>query len=312
MNVDLVVEQFGLLAANNIPVCLIPGTHDCFDSNSIYKKVDFQERCPNLTLFTDQGWNYEEFPSLGLTVYGKPNFSNRSYNSPLEGLKRLSESQYHVAMAHGSLNIPGVIAEDDYVFTADEIQGSGMQYVALGHWHRPYACSSKGVVAWYSGPPEIISMDQKEPGSALIVTILDAGDVKVEPIQIGARCCDELEIDLSDLEDSSELRSKVAQGAKSNLVRKVILKGLRNEDMRPSPEELEAELSDSFFHLRITDQSHSRMAELPEDAYEGQLILARFLKLMKEHIEACEGEDRELAEEALQYGLALLQGKEVI
>ena len=312
MNVDLVVEQFGLLAANNIPVCLIPGTHDCFDSSSIYKKVDFQKRCPNLTLFTDQGWNYEEFPSLGLTVYGKPNFSNRSYNSPLEGLKRLSESQYHVAMAHGSLNIPGVIAEDDYVFTADEIQGSGMQYVALGHWHRPYACSSKGVVAWYSGPPEIISMDQKEPGSALIVTILDAGDVKVEPIQIGARCCDELEIDLSDLEDSSELRSKVAQGAKSNLVRKVILKGLRNEDMRPSPEELEAELSDSFLYLRVTDQSHSRMAELPEDAYEGQLILARFLKLMKEHIEACEGEDRELAEEALQYGLALLQGKEVI
>jgi len=77
-------------------------------------------------------------------------------------------------------------------------------------------------------------------------------------------------------------------------------------------EELEAELSDSFFHLRVTDQSHSRMAELPEDAYEGQLILARFLKLMKEHIEACEGKDRELAEEALQYGLALLQGKEVI
>ncbi|MEA2085439.1 MAG: DNA repair exonuclease, partial [Chloroflexota bacterium] len=132
MNVDLVVEQFGLLAANNIPVCLIPGTHDCFDSSSIYKKVDFQKRCPNLTLFTDQGWNYEEFPSLGLTVYGKPNFSNRSYSSPLEGLKRSSESQYHVAMAHGSLNIPGVIAEDDYVFTADEIQGSGMQYVALG------------------------------------------------------------------------------------------------------------------------------------------------------------------------------------
>ncbi len=312
MNVDLVVEQFGLLAANNIPVCLIPGTHDCFDSSSIYKKVDLAERCPNLTLFTDQGWNYEEFPSLGLTIYGKPNCSNRSYNSPLEGLKRSSESQYHVAMAHGSLNIPGAIADDDYVFTADEIQSSGMQYVALGHWHRPYACSNKGVIAWYSGPPEIISMDQKEPGSVLIVTILDSGRVEVEARQIGLHCCDELEIDLSDLEDSSELRSKIAQGAKSNLVRKVILKGLRNEDMRPSLEELEAALSDSFFHLRITDQSHPRMAELSEDAYEGQLILARFLKLMKEHIEACEGEDQGIAEEALQYGLALLQGKEVL
>lgn len=312
MNVDLVVEQFGLLAANNIPVCLIPGTHDCFDSSSIYKKVDFQKRCPNLTLFTDQGWNYEEFPSLGLTVYGKPNFSNRSYSSPLEGLKRSSESQYHVAMAHGSLNIPGVIAEDDYVFTADEIQGSGMQYVALGHWHRPYACSSKGVIAWYSGPPEIISIDQKEPGSVLIVTILDSGGVEVEARQIGLHCCDELEIDLSDVESLLKLKNKITEGATPNLIRRVILKGLRNEDMRPSPEELEAELSDSFLHLRVTDQSHPRMAELSEDAYEGQLILARFLKLMKEHIEACEGEDRGIAEEALQYGLALLQGKDIL
>lgn len=312
MNVDLVVEQFGLLAANNIPVCLIPGTHDCFDSSSIYKKVDFQKRCPNLTLFTDQGWNYEEFPSLGLTVYGKPNFSNRSYSSPLEGLKRSSESQYHVAMAHGSLNIPGVIAEDDYVFTADEIQGSGMQYVALGHWHRPYACSSKGVIAWYSGPPEIISIDQKEPGSVLIVTILDSGGVEVEARQIGLHCCDELEIDLSDVESLLKLKNKITEGATPNLIRRVILKGLRNEDMRSSPEELEAELSDSFLHLRVTDQSHPRMAELSEDAYEGQLILARFLKLMKEHIEACEGEDRGITEEALQYGLALLQGKDIL
>jgi exonuclease SbcD len=42
-NIDLVVEQFNLLAQRNIPVCLIPGTHDCFDSSSIYRKVNFRE-----------------------------------------------------------------------------------------------------------------------------------------------------------------------------------------------------------------------------------------------------------------------------
>jgi DNA repair exonuclease SbcCD nuclease subunit len=311
-NIDLVVEQFGLLAAKNIPVCIIPGTHDCFDSGSIYRKVNFLERCPNLTVFTGEGWEYKEFSALRLTVYGKANRSNRSYNSPLEGLKRSTESQYHVAMAHGSLNIPGAIAEDDHVFNKDQIQGSQMHYVALGHWHRPYACCDWGVIAWYSGPPELISMDQKEPGSALIVTILDSGKVEVEARQIGLRCCDELEIDLSDLESLSQLKSKIVEGAKLSLVRQVILKGLRNEDMRLSLEELEAELSESFFHLRITDRSHPRMSELSEDAYEDQLIVAKFIKLMKEHIQMCEGEDRELAEEALQYGLALLQGKEVI
>ncbi len=310
-NIDLVVEQFGLLAAKNIPVCLIPGTHDCFDSASIYRKVNLTERCPNLTLFTVEGWNHKQFLTIGLTVYGKPNCSNRSYDSPLVGLKRLTESRFHVAMAHGSLNIPGTIAEDDHVFNKDQIQASQMHYIALGHWHRPYACSDRGVIAWYSGPPETISIDQKEPGSALIVTILDSGKVEVEARQTGLRCCDDLEIDLSDLETLSQLKSKIISGANPNLIRRVILKGLRNQDMHLSPED-EAELSDSFFHLGVDNQSHLRISELSEDAYKDQLILAKFIKLMKEHLIACEGEDRAIAEEALQYGLALLQGKEVL
>lgn len=311
-NIDLVVEQFALLAAKDIPVCIIPGTHDCFDSASIYRKVKFVESCPNLTLSTGEGWEYKEFPTLGLTVYGKANRSNRSYNSPLQGLKRSTESQYHVAMAHGSLNIPGAFAEDDHVFNKEQIQGSQMHYVALGHWHRPYACCDRGVIAWYAGPPELIAMDQKKPGSVLVVTILESGKVEVEARQIGLRCCDELEIDLSDLESLSQLKSRIIEGAKLSLVRRVILKGLRNEDVRLSPEELEAELSDSFFHLRVDDQSHPRTSELLEDAYRDQLILAKFIQLMRAHIMACEGEERNLAEEALQYGLALLQGKEVL
>lgn len=310
-NIDLVIEQFGLLAATNIPVCLIPGTHDCFDSNSIYRKVDFQKKCSNLTLFLNEGWNYREFSTLGLTVYGKPNLSNRSLKSPLEELKRFTGSQYHVAMAHGSLSIPGKSAEGDYIFTSDQIQQSQMQYIALGHWHEPYKCWDKEVTAWYSGAPEIIAMDQKHPGSVLMVTISDSGEVKVEPKPIGIRYCDEIQIDLSGMEDLLELKNKIKAEANPNLIRKVILKGLRDEEMRPSTAELEKELSGLFFHLRVDDQSHPRINELSEETYQDRLIIARFLKLMKERIETSQGEEREVAEEALQCGLALLQGKEV-
>ncbi|MBA7475762.1 hypothetical protein ES707_11135 [subsurface metagenome] len=311
-NVDLVVEQFGLLAANKIPVCLIPGTHDCLDSASIYRKFNLKEKCPSLALFTGEGWTCNEFSALGLTIYGRPNLSNRSYKSPLEGLSRLTDTLYHVAIAHGSLNIPGAIAEDDHVFTPEQIENSQMHYIALGHWHRQYPCCEKGVVAWYSGPPELISMDQSEPGSVLIVTISDSGLVRVEARQTGIRCCDDLEIDLADVEGLPQLKSKIAGGATPNLVRKVILKGLRHEDILLLPEELEAELSDGFFHLKITDLSHPRLTELTEDIYKDELILGKFIRLMKEHIETCEGEEREIAEEALQYGLSLLQGKEVL
>lgn len=311
-NVDLVVEQFGLLAASNIPVCLIPGTHDCFDSASIYRKFDFPARCPNLALFLDPGWNHREFPALGLTVYGKPNLSNRSYDSPLEGLTPSTQSRYHVALAHGSFNIPGRFAEDDYVFTADQIQSSRMHYVALGHWHSPYACSDKVVPAWYSGSPEIIDMDQKQPGSVLLVTLPDSGDARVETRQTGLRSCDRLEIDLSDLESLAQLRQQIAEGADPDLIRQVVLKGLRDQHLRPSPEELESDLSDAFFHLSVADRSHPRVSELPETAYAERVILARFVALMKQHIQTCPAEEKEIAADALQYGLALLQGEEVV
>jgi len=310
-NIDLVIEQFNSLAAHNIPVCLIPGTHDCFDSGSIYRKVDLEEKCPNLKLFSDEDWSYKEFPALNLTIYGKPNLSNRSYRSPLAGLAPSTGSRYQVAMAHGSLDI-GKIADDDHVFTTDEVHDSQMHYIALGHWHGAYACSDKEVIAWYSGAPELIATDQKEACSILVVAIDDSGQVKVEKKQTGLRRSDEVEIDLSSLEDLSSLRSRIVEGADLNMVRKVVLKGLRNEDMLLSLEELESELSDSFFHLRIADQSHPRIGDLTETVHEGKLILAEFIKLMNEYIETCPEAEREIAEEALQYGVALLQGREVL
>lgn len=307
-NIDLVIEQFGALASANIPVCLIPGTHDCFDSSSIYKKVNFEEACSNLKLFTQDGWSYKEFPSLSLTIYGRPNASNRSHKSPLEGLKRLTESKYQVAMAHGSLDI-GKMEEDDHVFTTEQLQNSQMNYVALGHWHDSYSCTDK---AWYSGAPEMIARDQKQPGNILLVTIQDSGEVKVESRQIGVRCRDTLEIDMADIEGLAQLKNKIKQGATPNLVRRVVLKGLRGEDLLVAPEELEAELAANFFDLRIKDESNPRFAQISEDAFHNRLIVSKFVSLMKGHIVTCQGEDREIAEEALQYGLAELLGKGVL
>ncbi|MFC2049984.1 exonuclease SbcCD subunit D [Chloroflexota bacterium] len=304
-DIQLALEQFNLLAGENIPVCLIPGTHDCFDSGSIYRKVNFPKECPNVTIFNEADWTVKEFSHLNITVYGRPNLSNRSYESPLQGLKRQTSSRFHIAMAHGSLNI-GSTEPDDHVFTMEQIRNSGMDYIALGHWHRPYACSQKEVIVWYPGPPELISLDQLEPGQVLLVTVPDSGEPRVERRAVGLRRCDEMTIDLTSIVSLSQLRSTIAQGASPDLVRKVILKGLRNEDV--DIEDLIQELSDKFFYLKIDDRSYSGIKE-----YEGEhLIIAKFVRLMKEHIESCEGENKKIAEQVLQLGVKLLEGKEVL
>jgi exonuclease SbcD len=304
-NIDLVIEQFNLLNQNNIPVCLIPGTHDSLDSSSIYRKVDFEGKCSNLKIFTDENISYKEYPEFNLTVYGKPNLSNRSYISPLKELKRSTSSKFHVAMAHGSLYIPDKIAEDDHVFKLEEVKASGMDYLALGHWHRVYKCPEEPP-AWYSGPPEWIP-DQRERGAVLLVSLLDVGEVEVETKMLGLRDYDEVEIDMSEIQDLAKLKARISEGANQNLVRKVTLKGLRDAELIVNLEELETESGEKFFHLGVLDKSHPKTGEVKED--EERLIRSRFIKLMEEQIESLEGEERDIAENALQYGVALLDGK---
>jgi len=307
-NVDLVIEQFNLLGSNSIPVCLIPGTHDSLDSSSIYRKVDFEGKCPNLKIFTDENISCKEYPSLDLTVYGKPNLSNRSSVSPLKGLRRSTSSKFHIGMAHGSLYIPEKIAQDDHVFRLEEVQSSGMDYLALGHWHRIYRCPTESP-AWYSGPPEWIP-GQTEKGVVLLVNLSPTGEVEVEPKKLGLRDYNEVEIDMNEIQDLAMLKSRISEGAGQNLIGKVTLKGLREVEFIVNPDDLESELGERFFHLRVVDKSHPKSAEVTEG--EERLIASRFIRLMKGQIESLEGEEKEIAENALQYGIALLDGKEVL
>jgi DNA repair exonuclease SbcCD nuclease subunit len=304
-NIDLVIEQFNLLNQNNIPVCLIPGTHDSFDSSSIYRKVDFEGKCSNLKIFAHENVSYKEYPDLNLTVYGKPNLSNRSRISPLKGLKPSTSTKFHIAMAHGSFYIPERIAEDDHVFRLEEVETSGMDYLALGHWHRVYRCPADSS-AWYSGPPEWIP-DQREKGTVLLVSLSDTSEVKVEPKKLGLRDYDEVEIDMSEIQDLAKLKMRISERANQNLVRKATLKGLRDAELIVNLEELGTALGDKFFHLSVMDKSHPKSGEVAED--EERLIRNRFIKLMKEQIEGLKGEESDIAENALQYGVALLDGK---
>jgi hypothetical protein len=163
--------------------------------------------------------------------------------------------------------------------------------------------------AWYSGPPEWIP-DQRERGAVLLIDFSDAGEVKVEPKIVGLRDYDEVEIDMSEIQDLAKLKVRISEGAHQNLVRKATIKGLRDAESIVNPEELETELGEKFFHLSVVDKSHSKSGEVTED--EERLIRNKFIKLMQTQIENSEGEERDIAENALQYGIALLDGKEIL
>jgi len=119
-----------------------------------------------------------------------------------------------------------------------------------------------------------------------------------------------VEIGMSEIQDLGELKARISERGSQNLVSRITLKGLRDVEFLVNPEELETELGDRFFHLSIVDKSHPKTGELVED--EEHLIRSRFIKLMKSQIECSDGQDKDIADSALQYGIALLDGKDVL
>jgi exonuclease SbcD len=301
--VDYVVSLLGKLT---IPVCILPGNHDCYDATSIYRRTTFPM---NVTLFTDEIVE-KQFPELDLVIYGNAITGKETKEKPLEGLEPRLEARWHVAMAHGNV-VTGLVEDPPRPILSEEIEKCGMDYVALGDWHS-YADHSQGSVrAFYCGSPEPMAFDQQGAGYVASVSLGEEGAL-VEPIRVGRIRAQRVELNVSGLNDVQILDLLIQEAGPEKMV-EVILSGLPEVGAIVDPERIEAHLHPHFYALRVIDQSHPQLEHLSAADYPPEHVLGKFIGIMKEGIEAAS--DRRSAmrmEQALQLGVALLQGKDVL
>ena len=298
----------GILSRIGLPVCILPGTHDCLCPDCVYSREEWQQ-AGNVRLFAQDGVQSHHLSDLGLSVHARPVSKNESA-SPLEGIRRGDDNKRHIAMAHGSVIIPGRIPDDtDCPIRASEIDAAGMDYVALGHWHSWYepACRTK---AAYPGSPEILKFGQSS-ASVASVTLTD-GSVQVEQIAIGVRRCREETSMVDGITSIEALIAQVRDWSDDDLMLRLTLAGLLEAGLLLDTEYLSSEIADKFFHLEILDETHPMLGggslEFPD-----KTVIGRFVKSLREEIEKTQDERaRKTAEDALQLGVALLQGKNVL
>ena len=120
------------------------------------------------------------------------------------------DGMIRIGLAHGSLNIMP-LPEDDHLIRADAAQALGLDYLALGHWHKRYvhksadgvertaycgthepmrfAGGSDGLATgWssFSSDGDAERFHDDGHGTALLVTIeAPAAAPKIEPVEIG-------------------------------------------------------------------------------------------------------------------------------
>lgn len=316
--VNLVKSELKKLDEAKIFAAILPGTHDCLSVDSIYKRENFAEGLSHIYIFDNENITSKFYPELDLVLYAQANTANKSLKSPLDFLKSSDEehknAKYKIAMAHGSVQIEGKSAKDDWPITLGEISKSDMQYIALGHWHGAQDFSFGSTKAWYCGSPEITYKEGKGglgQGYAIEVDITD--NVEVKPFLITDKKIEELSLDIGMFSDIGAVYKEIENKAGENIILILNISGIANPDMFLDKEKLKEDLSDKFFSVTIKDNSSPGVDNILEREYPEDMVLGQFIRLMRDKINSAQNEDeKRITEEALQIGVAELEGKEVI
>jgi exonuclease SbcD len=303
---DTLLAELKRLGDEGIEVLLVPGTHDRLNRDCIYNQ-DVWDSLPHLHVFREEGWSELRMKTRDVIFYGW------GYQGRCEGdvLKQLppapaSGEAWRVALLHGSLLRPGLIEDDEVTFSSFNLKTSGLDYLALGHWHSFQDLSAGKTASAYCGSPEALYVGE-ESGKVALVT-LAKGKSEIKPISMGKRVFLREEIDMHNISDRNRLKEQIRQLASRDTFLEVVLKGVSLCEDLVDARGLEEELASNFFGIRIKDESYlasiTRTREMP-----GGIISGEFLKIAEEQVAKSAGEDKRVAEEALRLGLAYLEGR---
>ena len=151
-------------------------------------------------------------------------------------------------MIHGALAIPDRTDGDEVVFTREEIAASGLDYLALGHWHSYQQAVAGGTTYAYSGAPEPVAISQDGAGNVVLVeleTTAGGRTVTATPRTVGKTRFQKLDLDAAAIADQPALVGQLSALADPDLVLDVRLTGVRPDELDLDPEEVEGQLKGS-------------------------------------------------------------------
>jgi exonuclease SbcD len=328
-SVERVASELARLANASIRTVIIPGTHDVYDGSSIYRSYDLAAMARTshewVAVLTPEQSNIW-LPSLDAVVHGRVFATKRAPKSPFEGFDARMDRRatWRIGLAHGSLAIPGKTDADEVVFTEEDISRTGLDYLALGHWHSAVEGRAGNVTYAYCGAPEPVAVDQDGAGQVLLVSLDDKGgsrhEVRIQAKRVGQTRHEKIELDLATVGTQPALIEQLSAYADANLVLDARLRGFLPDTMDMDLEEVERALAPSFLKLRLRDESIPAAAEgpiPPPDTVLGAFLrdtTARIENLEKAQSSGEGGEtDQELEDlrDVLRLGRHLLEGRHV-
>jgi DNA repair exonuclease SbcCD nuclease subunit len=211
---------------DSCPVFIIPGNHDPLIPGGVWERDPWLREQPHLRVHFLRESAPVGVRGLPVTLFPCPLKQRRSMDDPTAWIERHPRNgdagTIRIGMAHGSLKIMP-LPEDDHLIRPDAAEHLGLDYLALGHWHKPFSHSPAGgcqrtaysgvhepmrfpgmsaatATGWssFSADGDAERFHDDGLGGALLVTIDAAGaPPRIEPVETGRLRWEAQERDLS-------------------------------------------------------------------------------------------------------------------
>jgi DNA repair exonuclease SbcCD nuclease subunit len=297
-----------LSAGAPMPVYILPGTHDFLGEKSVFSPDRTDLVGDNLIILNNSEISPIQIPDYNCWLYFNPNRSNRSASSPIQGLKRRFEEGFHIGLAHGSLRVMGLDPAYDYPLDPDRIAKTGLDYLALGHWHKNRVEKYGQTTTAYSGTPQPISWSDPGKGAVLVVKLEDTGEAEVTLRAIS-------EIDFLEIREKIYHPSQVKKLLQDLANPKTIVKmALKYSDNLKERHEVAGIIKRASARFLLVQSDYPKDDQLPVSLNHPDRVNKQFHEAFKAELahlkEADNPERSELYEKAAKLGAAIIAGEE--
>lgn len=297
--VSFVIDELKRLKEKNIPVFIITGNHDPYNKDSLWFSYTFPS---NVVIFDS---NNLEPKSIGdLEVYGLAYTNNTK--EPLKGFKAEKSDKFRIGLIHGSTTNIKKDDDPEYSYrpiTKTQIDSSGLDYIALGHFHDLLEVKAK-VKCFYCGSPEGLSF-KNNPDSGVLFVKYSKGKVTVKPIKTTIRGFHTIDIDCTKFDNDSEVRKILEKNKGEDKILRLVLKGSPSLDFQLDINLFMKEFESKYFFLKIIDRVH-----IPENLTEDETIRGQFIRIIKSEIKKeSDSKKKKMLENALRIGIGHLDKK---
>lgn len=187
--IEFAIEQLRRVPA---PAVILPGNHDCYSADSVYRRVDFERECDNVRVIKSPDGERLTFNGLGpstgsghgLALWGKADPGSGPDFAALAGLPPRGRERWYVAIAHADVLLPDRRPWASVHIRPEEIAAADLDYLALGHWE-PFEDVSQGsVTAVYSGAPMSLVDGTSGSGWAVIAELREGRSVSIRRVPV--------------------------------------------------------------------------------------------------------------------------------